>query len=252
MTRFSNPLAPSQVPNTQGRPAASSQHQRRSSTRTRSRPAAAFAARRHPRPSIRWRAGSHRGQRPATRGYPEAGVWRAAAGPAASRRLCAPARTDTAMRSQLSSSRRPIHSASQAIPRPRRHPLSVPVHRRRQQHAPAPPLRPSYDGYAGDPFAGSYRRGRHGQPGSGYGQPAAASAIAARPRKSPGFGRGVQRLCAPGGTGYGQGYPAGAGTAAEPVGRPAGLQPRSERLQSQLCGAGPTTRRANSEWPGLR
>ena len=202
MTQFRNPLAPSQVPNTQGRPAASSQHQPQQYAQPQQS---------QPQPSqhgdildhlFGGQQGANRGQRPATQGYPETGYGEPQQAQP-HRDTYAALRPDGygyAQPAQQQPASDPFGLAGYTAPQP------APTFGTRapqgQQHA-APPAQQGYDGYAGDPFAGSF--GAAGQPGGGYGQPAHQTSHQAP--QSPGFGaapnNGYAAQAAPA---YGQGY----------------------------------------------
>jgi hypothetical protein len=202
MTRFNNPLAPSQVPNTQGRPAASSQHQQ---PQQYAQPQQAG----QPQPSqhgdildhlFNGAQGASRGPRPAAPGYPETGYGEPQQAQP-HRDAYAALRPDGYGYTQPAQQpQQQPHQQQPADPyglAGYTAPQAAPGYGARapqgQQHAPAhtsSPAQPSYDGYAGDPFAGSF--GAAGQPGGGYGH-------VAQPSHQPSL--------APQSQGYGSGYP---------------------------------------------
>jgi hypothetical protein len=204
MTRFSNPLAPSQVPNTQGRPAASSQHQQPQQY--------AHPQQAQPQPSqhgdildhlFGGAQGANRGQRPVTQGYPETGYGEPQQAQQ-HRDAYAALRPDGygyAQPAQQQPAADPFGLAGYTAPQA----ASSFGTRAPQAQQPAPaPQQPSYDGYVGDPFAGSF--GPTGQPGGGYAQPAQQPSFAAPAPQAPSFGGAANGYAPQAAPAYGQGY----------------------------------------------
>ncbi|MBX9862574.1 MAG: SPOR domain-containing protein [Hyphomicrobium sp.] len=197
MTRFNNPLAPSQVPNTQGRPAGSPQHQQPQQY--------AQPQQGQPQPSqhgdifdhlFGGAQGASRGERPAAPGYS------AETGYGDPRQVQPHRDAYAALRPDGYGYAQPAQPQQQPVADPYglagyTAPQAAPSFGTRapqaQPQAPAhaaPAQQPGYDGYAGDPFAGSF--GAAGQPGGGYGHAAQPTHQPSLAPQTQGYGAGYQ------------------------------------------------------------